>query len=324
MKTLKIDGCNYWLTNFQSLFSCVVARYKVQFLYQQGKQVYEMNLSEKIIRERRRLGMSQEQLADRLGITRQSVSKWEAGTSTPEISKLVAMSELFQVSLDYMLKDYLEEEDRLEGRLLREASGGDRQWEQESRREQEQYQEDENRRLEEKVDALARYIRGYQYTSKTKIAGIPLVSVRFSRNLGKDSVAKGIIAIGNVAIGVISFGAISVGVISLGAIAFGMLAIAALAVGFLAWGALAIGVAAFGASAVGIYSAGAAAYGKEIAVGVSAFGRTAIGETAKGENCLIWYEGIRSAEIEKFLDGCHPGLWKPLKDVLVMFGTHIR
>ncbi|MGF0034032.1 helix-turn-helix domain-containing protein [Bariatricus sp. SGI.154] len=323
MKTLKIGGRNHWLTNFQSLFSCAVVHNKVQFLYQQGKQVHEMNLSEKITRERRRLGMSQEQLADRLGITRQSVSKWEAGTSTPEISKLVAMSELFQVSLDYMLKDYLEEEDRLESGLVRKVSGEDRQWEQESRREQERYHEEENRRIEEKVDALARYIKGYQYTSKTKIAGIPLVSVRFSRNLGKDSVAKGIIAIGNIAIGVISFGALSVGVISLGAVALGLLAIAALAVGLLAWGAVAIGVVAFGSAVVGIYSAGVAAYGREIAVGVSAFGRTAIGETARGENCLVWYEGIQAVEIEKFLDGYHPGLWKPLKDVLVMFGTHI-
>ena len=59
-----------------------------------------MNLAEKLIIQRKKLGMSQEQLADRLGITRQSVSKWEAGSSMPEISKLIAISELFGVSLD--------------------------------------------------------------------------------------------------------------------------------------------------------------------------------------------------------------------------------
>lgn len=69
-----------------------------------------MNLAEKLTIQRKKSGMSQEQLADRLGITRQSVSKWEAGSSIPEISKLVTMSEIFQVSLDYLLKDYLDEE----------------------------------------------------------------------------------------------------------------------------------------------------------------------------------------------------------------------
>lgn len=275
-----------------------------------------MNLSEKIIRERKRLGLSQEQLADKLGITRQSVSKWEAGTSTPEISKLVVMSELFRVSLDYMLKDYLEEENRLENDLAKKASDEERLWNQ-------YCQKEENRRIEEKVDDLARYIKGYQYTSKTKIAGVPLVSIRFSRRLGKDSVAKGIIAIGNVAIGVVSLGALSVGVISLGAIALGLLAVAAMAVGILAWGAFAIGVIACGSMAVGIYSVGAAAYGKEIAIGVAAFGKTAIGKTARGTNCLTWHEGITTSEIEQFLNGFHPQLWKPLRDMVITFGTHI-
>ena len=72
-----------------------------------------MNLAEKLTIQRKKAGMSQEQLADRLGITRQSVSKWEAGSSIPEISKLVAMSEIFRVSLDYLLKDYLDEEIKL-------------------------------------------------------------------------------------------------------------------------------------------------------------------------------------------------------------------
>ena len=49
--------------------------------------------------------MSQEQLADRLGITRQSVSKWESGSAAPELSKLITLSEMFQVSIDYLLKD---------------------------------------------------------------------------------------------------------------------------------------------------------------------------------------------------------------------------
>ncbi|MUU12757.1 MAG: XRE family transcriptional regulator [Oscillibacter sp.] len=56
-------------------------------------------------------GMSQEQLADRLGVTRQSVSKWEGGTAMPELVKLISLSELFGVSVDYLVKDWMEEPD---------------------------------------------------------------------------------------------------------------------------------------------------------------------------------------------------------------------
>ena len=207
-----------------------------------------MNLAEKLTIQRKKSGMSQEQLAERLGITRQLVSKWEAGSSIPEISKLVAMSEIFRVSLDYLLKDYLDEEKNsgiAAGGCRNEPYG-------EKRSEANQQMDEDNSRLEKKVDDLARYIKGYQYTSKTKIAGIPLVSIRFSRQLGRDGIAKGIIAIGNVAIGVISLGACSFGIISFGSIAVGLLAIGALAFGLAAWGAVAIGVVAFGASANGI------------------------------------------------------------------------
>ena len=163
-----------------------------------------------------------------------------------------------------------------------------------------------------------------RYTSKTKIAGIPLVSIRFSRQLGRDGIAKGIIAIGNVAIGVISLGACSFGIISFGSIAVGLLAIGALAFGLAAWGAVAIGVVAFGASAMGIYSAGASAWGQEVAVGVSAMGKTAIGETVKGTHCLTIEQGVTTgAQIEHFLEDTNPNLWKPLRDMLTAFAAHL-
>ena len=72
-----------------------------------------MNFSEKLTALRRREGMSQEQLADRLGVTRQSVSKWEGGAAQPELAKLVALSEMFHVSVDYLVKDYMEEPERI-------------------------------------------------------------------------------------------------------------------------------------------------------------------------------------------------------------------
>lgn len=68
-----------------------------------------MLLSEKIMSLRKRNGWSQEELAQQLGVSRQSVSKWESMTSMPDIQKIMSMSELFGVSTDYLLKDELEE-----------------------------------------------------------------------------------------------------------------------------------------------------------------------------------------------------------------------
>ncbi len=64
-----------------------------------------MSLAEKIILQRKRNGWSQEELADRLEVSRQSVSKLESGLSNPELDKILAMSLLFDVSTDYLLKN---------------------------------------------------------------------------------------------------------------------------------------------------------------------------------------------------------------------------
>ena len=69
-----------------------------------------MILADKIILLRKKAGWSQEELANQLGVTRQSVSKWEGAQSVPDMDKVVQMSRLFGVSTDYLLKDELEEE----------------------------------------------------------------------------------------------------------------------------------------------------------------------------------------------------------------------
>lgn len=67
-----------------------------------------MILAEKIMMLRKKSGWSQEELADQLGISRQSVSKWESGASIPDLDKIIKMSTLFGVSTDYLLKDEME------------------------------------------------------------------------------------------------------------------------------------------------------------------------------------------------------------------------
>ena len=84
-----------------------------------------MILAEKITDLRKKAGWSQEELAEQLGVSRQSVSKWEGGQSLPDMDKIVRMSNLFGVSTDYLLKDEISELDETpliqseEGRLRR-------------------------------------------------------------------------------------------------------------------------------------------------------------------------------------------------------------
>lgn len=70
-----------------------------------------MILADKIVSLRKKAGWSQEDLAEKLGVTRQSVSKWEGAQSVPDMDKVVMMSRLFGVSTDFLLKDELEEEE---------------------------------------------------------------------------------------------------------------------------------------------------------------------------------------------------------------------
>ena len=71
-----------------------------------------MILADKIIDLRKKNGWSQEELADRLEVSRQSVSKWEGALSVPDMNKILKLSEVFGVSTDYLLKDEIESPER--------------------------------------------------------------------------------------------------------------------------------------------------------------------------------------------------------------------
>lgn len=63
-----------------------------------------MNMADRIQYLRKTKGFSQEELADKMGVSRQAVSKWESEQSTPDIEKIIMMSEIFEVTTDYILK----------------------------------------------------------------------------------------------------------------------------------------------------------------------------------------------------------------------------
>lgn len=62
-----------------------------------------MNIAERLQELRKKAGYSQEQVAEKLGISRQAISKWESGQGKPEIDNIVRLTEIYEVSADYIL-----------------------------------------------------------------------------------------------------------------------------------------------------------------------------------------------------------------------------
>lgn len=239
-----------------------------------------MTLGEKIYRLRTEKGLSQEALGEALKVSRQSVSKWETDQSVPELDKLVAISEFFHVTTDYLLKEeeagnvvsdmYSAENRILEGYAKESISGYDVSG-----------MDGEAAIIH---SDLYRYRRPhYEYKSKKMIGKLPLVHINVGPGLYR---AKGVIAIGNIASGGIAVGFLAMGGIALGLLSVGLLALATVAVGLLAFGSLAVGVISFGAMSVGIFSMGAYSVG-QFAFGAKAEGaQVAIGDMARGKIAL--------------------------------------
>ncbi len=206
-----------------------------------------MTTGQRIYECRKQSGMTQGELADRLGVTRQAVSKWESDAAFPETEKLVELCKLFNLSADELLL----------GKEPQESA------------------------QEEKPDeqiVRPRSSPRYEYISKVKICGIPLVHVHFGLGVCR---AKGILAIGNIATGVIAIGPIAAGVASLGAVSVGILTLGAIILGLFSFGGIAVGLFAFGGVAVGVYAFGGVAAGY-VAIGGAAFGKFALGDWAHG------------------------------------------
>lgn len=70
-----------------------------------------MNIADRIQNLRKLRGISQEQLADRLGVSRQTISKWESEQSAPDMEKIILLSDYFEVTTDYLLKGIEKQEE---------------------------------------------------------------------------------------------------------------------------------------------------------------------------------------------------------------------
>jgi transcriptional regulator with XRE-family HTH domain len=257
-----------------------------------------MAFSDKLFQMRREKGFSQENLAEMLNVSRQSVSKWEAGMAMPEIDKLISIADIFGVSIDHLLRE--DAAPAVPASVLAD------------------------RAVVEELKENKGYLRRqgpYEYVSKTRVWGLPLVHVKFSRFSRTPGIAKGIIAIGDVALGVVSIGGFALGLLSLGGISLGLLlSLGGLALGAFALGGVAIGLIAFGGAAVGVYAFGGAAIASELAVGGAAVGRVAVGSAPQGDYTLIADEASRE-QIVQFIMQHVPGFPESLARLLSLFGN---
>ena len=229
-----------------------------------------MEFQERLERLRRERGLSQEALAEVVGVTRQAVQKWESGASRPDMENLTALARYFGVTLDYLITG--EEAQGQPGANSFYSSS---------------VQEPTGQTVINNY-----YPRWeYEYKSDRTLWGLPLVHVHLcERGFAR---AKGIVAVGNVATGLVSVGIFSLGLLSLGVVSLGLLlSIGALAAGGLAVGGFAAGGIAvggivwgwlaMGGLATGVYAAGGVATASQIAIGGVARAPLAIGSAAEG------------------------------------------
>ncbi|GAA0738574.1 helix-turn-helix domain-containing protein [Clostridium oceanicum] len=249
-----------------------------------------MDLAEKLQLLRNKNRLSQEELAEKLGISRQAISKWESGQSTPDLKKLIIISNLYNVTIDSLVK----ESDEFETLQSNEIN---------YREEKEPEKIDDN-----KTQVVINLNRGsieYEYKSKRELFGLPLVHINIGRGLKK---AKGILAVGKISYGLVSVGLISFGILSFGLIGIGLFSLAVLAIGALlavgsfsvgifSIGAISIGMFSIGAVAIGKYSVGAAAIASDIAIGDYAKANIAIGNKVEGINTLSLDASVEKVNI---------------------------
>lgn len=206
-----------------------------------------MTLGEKLSMYRKQNNYTQEQLAELLGVSRQAVSKWESDLAYPETEKLIKLSELYDCSLDFLIKDKQPEVKPKHGELRLDLS---------------------NIHFERKSTRMVR--------------GVPLWHV----NIGYGRTAKGIFALGFAAKGVFSCGLLSMGLFSCGVLSLGLLAFGSFALGLLVFGAIAAGLVAFGGVSIGYIAFGGLAVGV-LSFGGTSIGLVAVGGAAAGEYLAI-------------------------------------
>lgn len=244
-------------------------------------------LNERLACLRRRAGYSQEGLAERLGISRQAVSKWESSQSQPDIARLVQLSELYEVSLDQLIKGApapslpdAAPQTPGEAEICRSCP-----W------------REVRRTVDEAIRARPDHWE-YEYKSRRTLWGMPLVHIHLARSR-LNVRAHGVLAIGNRASGLVSIGLLSRGLLSFGLFSLGLVSAGVLSAGLVALGNAAVGALALGNVAVGLVAFGNMASGGLLAAGNLVRGRVAIGNAGSGSVAQVIIGDGMASELQK-------------------------
>ncbi len=219
-----------------------------------------MTLGDKLTRLRKENNYTQEQLAEIMEVSRQSISKWESDIAYPETEKIIRLAKLFNCSTDYLLKDDCE--------------------------------------IQTNTEQSGRTGRKFNFERKSSkmVNGLPLWHIGRNAHgiIAIGLKAKGVVAIGLAARGVVAFGVASLGILSCGLISLGLFAMGLFSVGGLSCGAISAGIMSFGAVSFGIVAVGAVAVG-QFSVGALAIGNyAALGDVAKAQIAIGDSEAIGS------------------------------
>lgn len=214
-----------------------------------------MEFRERLYQLRRQAGLSQEELANIMDVSRQAVQKWESGASKPDMDNLTALADYFNVTLDYLVRGI----------------------------------EDAPTQTVQVV-----YPWGYEYKSARTLFGLPLVHINIGRRnhwargiIAIGNISTGFVALGGITAGLLSLGAVSFGLLlALGAVTLGSVSIGGVALGLLSWGGIALGWLAVGGCAVGVYAAGGVVAASQVAVGGVVSAPLAIGLVADGAKTI--------------------------------------
>ena len=241
-----------------------------------------MTFGDKLAKLRREQNYTQEQFADLLGVSRQSVSKWESDLAYPETDKLIKICETFNCSSDYLLLDV-----------------------DDTKPQSSKTHDDEPSAIEIRIPKIK------ERKSKRTLWGMPLWHVAKNAHgiIAIGVKAKGIIAIGVRSCGVISVGVLSLGIISVGTLSLGLLfsvgvfaaalfGVGTISAGVFAVGAISFGAFALGAIAIGDVSVGALAIGRYVAIGDHARAMIAIGGH-KANGSVFEYVGHMTSEAKQ-------------------------
>lgn len=257
-----------------------------------------MSFAEKLMELRKQKGWSQEELGDKLGVTRQTVSKWELGATTPEMEKLAAISDLFGITTDELIKGCTSQS--------------------ESPTEQ----------------TVVIHKKAREYRSKRTWRGMPLVHIAKNAK-GVVAIglrAKGIISIGLMSIGFVSVGVLACGVLAIGTLAFGVFvtgmisagvfSLGGAAAGLFAFGGVACGWCSYGGVSCGMYAVGGFAKG-QVAVGGVADGIIAFGKDDRTIGEIVFGPGVTAEEFRAAVMSRFPNTPKFIADWMSWFASNV-